>query len=269
MTVNLHTQRVTVPTAFVTKGRQRVKQYGTTLYLRNGDEFEIELFNPTNNKILAKIKLNGTSIGSGIVLRPGERVFLERYLDESKKFLFETYEIDGTDPNAKEAIKLNGIVEVEFFNEYKPMSYYNNPIVYTYYSNPSWTYTPGVYYCNTLGTWNSTGSAKGVSAQQSEMTYTCSCNNLNNPVLNENNSVQGFTPIETGRVEKGSDSNQSFSYDSTTFNTYHSWKTTWTILPESQKVFAKEDLSIYCSNCGSKRKKSNHKFCPNCGQKFS
>ena len=110
MTVNLHTKPVTVPTVYVTKGRQRVKQYDNYIvYLKNGDEFEIEFFNPTINKVLAKINLNGKSLGSGIVLRPGERVFLERYIDEAKKFLFETYEVDGNDSNVKEAIKMNGI----------------------------------------------------------------------------------------------------------------------------------------------------------------
>jgi hypothetical protein len=60
----------------------------TTVYLNNGDEFEIELFNPTISKVMAKIDLNGISIGPGVVLRPGERVFLERYINEAKKFLF-------------------------------------------------------------------------------------------------------------------------------------------------------------------------------------
>ena len=71
------------------KGRKSIKN--GKVFLTDGDEFEIELFNPTQNKVLAKIELNGKSIGSGIILRPGERVFLERYLDEAKKFLFETY----------------------------------------------------------------------------------------------------------------------------------------------------------------------------------
>lgn len=64
--------------------------------MKNGSEFELELFNPKQTTILAKIKINGSYIGGGgIVLRPGERVFLERYLDDAKKFLFETYNVDG------------------------------------------------------------------------------------------------------------------------------------------------------------------------------
>ena len=86
---------VTVPTSFITKGKQRLKQNIDTVYLKNGDEFEIELFNPTQNKVLAKIEVNGNSIGNGIILRPGERIYLERHLGESKKFLFETYTVEG------------------------------------------------------------------------------------------------------------------------------------------------------------------------------
>ena len=70
------------------KGRRNVKE-GKFVYLQNGQEFEIELYNPTSEVVMAKIEMNGKSISSsGIVLRPGERVFLERFLDNSNKFKF-------------------------------------------------------------------------------------------------------------------------------------------------------------------------------------
>ncbi len=105
-----------VPQSFITKSKQRLKQHVDTVYLKNGDEFEIELFNPTQNKVLAKIELNGVSIGSGIVLRPGERVFLERYLDDAKKFLFETYIVNGNNNDVQQAIAKNGDVTVKFYD---------------------------------------------------------------------------------------------------------------------------------------------------------
>jgi hypothetical protein len=64
------TMPLSQPQSFITKGKQRLKQHTDTVYLKDGDEFEIELFNPTSNKVLAKIELNGDSIGSGIILRP-------------------------------------------------------------------------------------------------------------------------------------------------------------------------------------------------------
>jgi hypothetical protein len=74
--------------------------------------------------------------------------------------------------------------------------------------------------------------------------------------------------LETGRVEKGSNSNQSFTYDSSSFNSYPSTTNWWKIKPKSTQVITKEDLVTYCTECGSKRKKDTHKFCPQCGTKF-
>ena len=288
MTINYLTQKATVPQAFVTKGRQRVKQYNESVYLKNGDQFELELFNPTQTKVLAKISLNGVSLGSGIVLRPGERVHLERYFDEAKKFLFETYEIDGNDSDAKRAIQNNGLVEVEFFQEYKPIIWNSGTITYTN-NNPSWTYhntgiggvvnptfTSGNASYNMGSTdRNVKGSAQNISQSlksakslETNDVFLCSCNAINFDAEISMAAPPAAAPVETGRVEKGGNSQQFFDYDNTTFNTYYSWKSTWKILPESQKPLVKEDLSVYCTGCGMKRRKQTHKFCPNCGSAF-
>ena len=287
MKATLHTQRVTVPTVFVTKGRQRVKQYNQNVYLKNGDEFELELFNPTTNKVLAKISLNGKSLGSGIILRPGERVFLERYLDEAKKFLFETYEVNSSDPNVEKAIKNNGIVDVEFYDEYTqpyiidwPIEYHHHHYHYPWYQpyyppvSPTWTY----YNSTTGGNLIGTSSSQGISGtsisyscsnnQNQNISYTCDSGNLNQGDASPKLELLNQELKETGRVEKGSYSDQHFTYDSTSFNYYCSWRTTWIILPESQKALVKEDLKVFCTNCGSKRKKSSHQFCSTCGYKF-
>ena len=271
MTINYQTQRETVPVAYVTKGRHRVKQFSGhgngSVYLRNGDEFELELFNPTTSKVLAKISLNGKSLGSGIVLRPGERVFLERYFDEAKKFLFETYVIDGNNPIVLEAIKMNGLVEVEFYNEYKPIPINWGTVTY----QPSWGYSngnSGGYYnsCPTFTAGNTLNSG-GVKSRSDE-SFLCSCSLQDSNSLDPPASFKREKLEETGRVEKGSNSNQSFVYDSTTFNTYYSWRSSWTILPDSQKPLFREDLKVFCTNCGAKRRKSSHVFCPNCGTRF-
>lgn len=244
----------TVPTAFVTKGRQRVKQYGDTVYLNNGEEFEIELFNPTTTKILAKIELNGISLGSGIVLRPGERVFLERYLNESKKFLFETYEVDGNNPNVQKAIINNGKVDVKFYVESTPLNYYwNDSWSYTSWTPPNNpTYTTGGFGGQSgdmsFGTFNTSSSSDTVHC------FAC----LSEPVKN----------IETGRIEKGSNSKQSFVNDNTSFNSWFTWNSIWKILPMSRKPLEYKDLKVFCTNCGAKQKRKSFIFCPHCGQKF-
>ena len=114
---------VPTPTANLTINKSRMKVYGKnsevpTYYLNKGQEFQIELFNPTTNNILAKISLNGKPIAQGgLVLRPGERAFLDRYIDVARKFKFDTYEVANTN-EVKEAIKDNGDFKVEFYAEY-------------------------------------------------------------------------------------------------------------------------------------------------------
>lgn len=282
--MSYYTTQVAVPQSFVTRGKQRLKQYTDTVYLNNGDEFEIELYNPTTNKILAKIELNGNSIGSGIVLRPGERVFLERYLDEARKFLFETYKVDGKNNEVEQAIKRNGMVTVRFYNEeikHTPIRLYGGtssswstlngsgtyyqPTTFTTNLNPgSITYTSGVsgQFDGTVTTSNAYFSNTAVTTD-SLMSSTSST--LRSAALG---TPKKSKSIETGRVEKGSISDQSFTYDSTTFSSYASYTNTWKILPKSQKVVVKEELTVYCTECGSKRKKDSHKFCPHCGTKF-
>jgi len=247
---------LTAPVVFITQNRQRIKQYDKEIvFLKNGEEFELELFNPTQEKVLAEIYLNGIKMDSGIVLRPGERVFLERYLDEARKFVFDTYEVDGNDPNVDKAIEKNGLVEVEFYKECKPI-HWN----YTYTYNPSIT-TPSpdyVYYHDT----HTSGNPITYTLTHSGDNTVFNCNyEAKDNIVNSNN-------IETGRVEKGSHSNQSFVYDNTSFNSWWTWKKSWKILPKSRKAVVKEDLSVYCTSCGAKRKKSSHKFCPHCGNKF-
>jgi hypothetical protein len=316
MKVNVKTERYTVPVAFVTKNRQRIKQYnGTTVYLNNGDEFEIELFNPTVNKVMAKIDLNGTSIGPGVVLRPGERVFLERYLNEAKKFLYSIYEVDGNNPDVQRAIANNGDVAIKFYCEY----IMPQPITWTSWCNPWWSTTPatpwpgtitttttGNYYSQPTSTQPTSG---GFASGQSSSIYNAS-SSLGNKKnisslhtkgrkLSKNVETQDFTAnmgneevktmfdtidyapqemsrsivdtpesIETGRIEKGSNSNQSFGYDYSNFNTYWTWKTDWKILPASQRPIMREDIKIFCGSCGAKRKRGSHKFCPQCGTKY-
>jgi hypothetical protein len=273
------------PQSFVTKGKQRLKQHNDTVYLNNGDEFEIELHNPTQNKILAKLEMDGNSIGSGIILRPGERVFLERHLNEAKKFLFETYKVSGSN-ESKSAIQKNGGIVIKFYNVQQVMNL--NSITtggYWYNNNVNTTLTIGNGYSPLTST--STGTNLGNATYTSSNTF-----NLNGAISGTSNTAffnQSSSPlktlgsitrsksvtmdslsneVETGRVEKGSSSNQTFSTDSTSFESFPFATDTWKILPQSQKILVKEDLVVYCTECGSKRKKDTHKFCPQCGTKF-
>ena len=135
-----------MPAAHLAVNKSRLKVYKNvgpmpTYYLQKGQEFQIELFNPTQDVVLAKISLNGKAISQGgLVLNPGQRVFLDRYIDVAKKFLFDTYEVSGQSEEVKKAIENNGDIKVEFYRERQPISY-GNPI----WVNGSSTTTLGAY----------------------------------------------------------------------------------------------------------------------------
>lgn len=275
------------PCAYITKDRKRLKQFGQTVYLNNGDEFELELFNPSSTTVLAKIKLDGSYIsGGGIVLKPGQRVYLERYLDDPRKFKFETYEVDGTSNEVLDAIAGNGDVVIDFFDEYK-QPVWNNNITYggsfggpihTYASNPFTVNGGSSTFTTTNVNYSSTNTA-GVNFNTTSVSNTFAGPNIRSKrgiLKSKGNSRSEVTmdgmlsmdSIETGRVEKGGSSDQSFKTVDKTFNHYTCSTSIWKILPVSQQVFEKQDLKVYCANCGKKRKKDSDKFCSSCGNKF-
>jgi len=229
------------PSAFITVRKQRQKQNGKNVYLHDRTEFEIELHNPTNDSILAKINLNGKRISSsGVVLKPGQRIFLERYLDEDRKFLFETYEVSDSKTNQK-AIVNNGLVIVEFFNK-MIFTNYGHLGGYTYLNNQ-----PLMYHSGT------------VNGSPNIFTTT----SLGNSSIIGNTSTSDVK-IETGRVEKGGESDQEFGTSYEMFNTNVSWIKECKILPFNTKDITTKDLIKKCSGCGTKVK-DNYKFCPQCG----
>ena len=280
--ISVNTTGFAVPQSFITKSKQRLKQHIDTVYLKDGDEFEIELYNPTQNKVLAKIEMNGNSIGNGIILRPGERIFLERYLDEAKKFLFETYVVNGNNEEVNQAIANNGDVVVKFYNEdiLPTRTFYGSGNTLTI-NNPSWNVnhtTPFTYTThNTLsgtsipshGTFTTTSTN---TAFYNNSTYTSgiNTNSILRDIKNKGlyNEPIGKKSLETGRVEKGSNSDQSFTYDSSSFNSYPLTTNWWKLKPQSTKPVVIEELVTYCTECGAKKKKDTHKFCPHCGTKF-
>ena len=280
-----------MPTANLAINKSRIKVYSKnsempTYYLQKGQEFQIELFNPTTDTILAKIRLNGNKIGQGgLVLRPGERVFLDRYIDVAKKFKFDTYEVSNSS-EVKEAIKNNGDFKVEFFNEYIAPAYTPQPsrpwsdrIVYQD-GNIGTGVNPNLFYTNEV---------KGLFTNiNSTVTTNCLANHdffdlgqqtlstLSREVAPEPTKINPIKKlfkkksksIETGRVEEGSTSDQTMTI------VYKDWLTIpfhtleYKMLPESQKVNTVQDVQAkrYCTECGTKNK-STFKFCPNCGSK--
>lgn len=241
-----------VCTAHVTSRRSRLKLYGKQVYLKNSQNFEIELFNPKTVSVLAKIYLNGVAISSsGIILRPGQRVYLERFIDSNNKFLFETYEVEDS-TESRIAIQNNGKIRVEFFDEYNPQ--FSN----FYYNTFNGIYNSGTGNANSILTRSSGSTVTSLN----DYTFTSSVN------YSDTKSFNASSPLETGRVEKGSSSSQDFSYSSGNFNSFASQTVEMQILPLSQKPLEVTELRQYCTSCGVRIKKSNWKFCPSCGNKL-
>jgi len=244
----MYTTNITMlqPEAFITVKKNRLKLYeDKNHYLKNKSNFEIELFNPTSAKVLAKIWINDKLMSAaGIVVMPGQRVYLERFLDEPKKFQFNTYEVDDVKETEK-AREKNGLVKVSFFGEVTSR-------LNTWCGGTAGWYS-GTTSINTISTGTTTGM------YPANVSFTSG-------VISTSNSAYNVKSVETGRVAEGGKSNQEFSTTSGNFSDY-AWNTyELHLLPESLKAIEASDIRNYCGECGVRIRKSSWKFCPNCGE---
>ena len=303
---------LSTPTAMICINKSRLKVYNhenfPTFYLEKGQEFQIELYNPTSDVILAKIQLNGKQISQGgLVLKPAERIFLERYIDVANKFKFDTYEVANT-AEARKAIEDNGDFKVEFYKESNPINLYVAPTIRTYIPQPYYTqhlcggYNPtagggtltvgnssgiafgdnlsGSYTTTTTGNATYTNTANthiGVATTDSLSYFNSSAPTYSDSML-RSRSRASETPlkkaklsktIETGRVDMGSSSNQKLQTVNKSFEYFPFHSLEYKLLPVSQKINSTDDIKIkrYCTHCGKKSVKSD-KFCSQCGNKL-
>lgn len=247
------------PTAKIAVKKNVLKQYRVdnedVVYLAKDAEFEIELFNPLQETILAKISLNNKEIpGGGLILRPGERVFLERYLNEDKKFKFDVYQIENTQ-EAKNATAKNGLVTVKFFKENIPqLPVYRVP----------WYTTPTIFYGITYA---SSTPLIGTTTTSSDTSINCSTTST----ADLSNKTRSFSKksLDTGIIAKGSSSDQELEYVDMDFQYFAFHSIFVRILPDTRKPYTTEEIKYrkYCTECGSKIKATD-KFCAECGTKL-
>ena len=260
--------------------------YSRVVYLENGQEFQIQLFNPHNFTIGAEIFINDEKFSNLLVLKPGERIWLERYLDVKKKFKFSTYEVEGNNKDVQEAIKDNGNIEVKFYKESRNKEYYPSVTVYNNWvnKNDNITYPSpiNVFYniSNDLNTGNycnytsktsncctnlNTNYTPSISTQDTNCTSSISTQDTN---YISSISIPDEMICETGRIETGSQSTQEFNNVNIDFEYFPFVTEKIKLLPISQKPFTANDLhKIYCPECGRKLKLT-YKFCPFCGSKI-
>jgi hypothetical protein len=272
-------QTKTKPSAWIVtpndKGRKSIKS--GKVFLKDKEEFEIELFNPLTVSVLADIKLNGQSISkTGLVVKPGQRVYLDCFIDDKKKFVFSTYEIENSG-EALDATQNNGVLEVFFYKEDvitldNWQRRFDRVIVekwYPYY--PSYPYYRPTVWCLTTNPYNSviTTNGSGIigtttttnaiySSNNINCSYTSDVNlsNLNISGSNNMNTMNSINSIETGRVEKGEKSKQKFTEVDMEFEKHYISSTIIQILPESRKPATASDLASKLKNGPTKKKKS-------------
>ena len=279
-------------------GKSLLKEYKTsectrTVYLNDGDEFQIQLFNPETTEIGAEIFIDNEPLSNIIILNPGERMWLERYTDKAKKFKFKVYTVDGDSKAVEKAIAHNGEIKIKFYRKQQPI------VVHTYHS-PTYIYkevnpypwTPQIYYCNSISTCDASNSVNNASditsAKCDYSTLTASCDlgvsSVNYCSAEIGSSVDAASSartlsfdetydadpnlIETGRVGEGSYSDQKFQNVDIDLE-YSPFRTEeFKILPFSRKPFTANDArKLYCLHCGRKLN-TKFKFCPYCGERI-
>jgi hypothetical protein len=264
-----HKTATSAPSAWIVnsldRGRKSIKQ--NNVYLDDKEEFLIELYNPLQQSVLTEIKLNGQSISkSGLVLNPGQRYYLDCFLDDKKKFIFNTYDVDDSNETLN-AIAKNGLLEVFFYKEsvvtINNWNRFNTIVVDRYYPwNCFGGYTQ--YGTGTIHTINTGGYgnvyANGVTTgttfgNSGNATFTSNTGTLNiaaaSAISNSNLSncsTSTFTSntlsksIETGRVGKGDKSKQKFESVDMDFDNHYIASTIIQMLPNSRKPVETKEI---------------------------
>jgi hypothetical protein len=258
------------------KGRKSIKS--GKVFLNDGDEFEIELFNPLTVSVLSDIKLNGQSISkTGLIVKPGQRIFLDCFIDDKRKFIFKTYEIDGSQESI-DATQNNGLLEVFFYKEdlitldnwrtrfdtfiverwypfYYPSHPYHRPSIWYGTSSPDYSIISNGGSCVIANGFSNTGSSLSSGTITTTALYS-SNNTVNSSYTSgvdlSNTNIGGslssnMTPInsslETGRIEKGESSKQKFTEIDMEFEKHYISSVIVQILPESRKPAEIDEVS--------------------------
>ena len=283
--------------AKVAVNKSLLKEYNNSeqservVYLNNGDDFQIQLFNPERMTIGAEVYVNGDKLSGILVLNPGERIWLERFTDRSVKFKFSTYNVeDGYSEEVQNAIVDNGVITVKFFKERKKNYwwYYDdtsnnikvsyNDLVYTTSIDTALKCRNDISMVNSFATnsamnnllkpestYSKECTCKLTSEADSISSYSCGSSMNEKSFKDSYGNYNLSNTIETGRISEGGYSSQKFNNVNIDFE-YYPFKTeVIKILPVSRKPYNSSDLNkIYCTECGRKLN-PKYKFCPYCG----
>lgn len=230
--------------------KKRGEKGEDVIYLSDKQNFAFKFFNPLKEQIGAKITLNGQTDDNLLVIKPGQSITLERFLNESKKMIFETYKVDKSNPTAMEAIVNNGDIKVEFFKEEPSKPNYDT------WTNTNITFG-GMNSCS-CGTYATLGNVQGMGSCSSNL----KSKSMNMIPLEENE-------VETGRVEKGEKSNQNLEQVEIEFKTTPFLTQFLKLMPVSQaRTYTETDIKSYCPSCRYRVRNQSWVYCPKCATKL-
>lgn len=246
MDVNVSNNILSTPETYITVGQHRKKLYDdNTVYLENNTNFELEIFNENTDTVYASININGKTEPNYLVIKPGQRIFVERYIESNNKLKFSTYNVEDNNTKVDDAIKNNGTISILYYSE-ATIDNSNN----IFYNTASGNNTSGNFNINTGNT--------------TSTTFT-NCSHHIDSVASLTNSfagkMKGFK--ETGSVEKGVESNQHFDKIYRNIRLQYVGSRVINIKPESTHT-----KTQYCTACGVKQRKTSWKFCPSCGKAY-
>lgn len=261
-----------------------IKEYKTAesdrvVYLNNGTEFQIYLKNPYQTHLGIKISVNNKSMGDNLlVLRPGQSFWLDRFINENKKLLFSTYDVENTS-EMKYATSQNGKVTIQFYHEREVTNYpsvqvknYNDRSNFDYLN---YNFDNNILHCDceispsSFTCYNSATTTGSAGTRSFTASSNLGSQNLRKEIdRSATAKVDTSLSLETGRVEKGGRSDQEFDRCDIQFD-YWAFKTeNIQILPSSRKQIRPEETRRrYCSQCG-KKVSPKDKFCSNCGARL-
>ena len=87
-------------------------------------------------------------------------------------------------------------------------------------------------------------------------------------LFQKNRTFQSFIDLQLVILEHFEKHTEEFINYNGKFNEYSFHITHIKLLPLSEKLIEDKDLTEYCTECGTKNKKGNYKFCPRCGKKY-
>lgn len=244
-----------------TSSLDELKTYrGTDIFLNDGNEFQIKLFNPLGEKIGASISINGKKSKHLLVLNPGQETIIDRFIDDKRKMVFETYEYDSNNSAARKAVERNGLIEINFFKEFS-MPLFNEtwitttyPYPYPYYSGGTSATPPSNFRSTT--NMSSTGNV-------------LSSTNISNTYYSQDLEFKSSKKMkETGIVSKGQESNQNFQSVDVTFESFPFYTLTYKLKPMSERKSYDVEVREYCTNCGYRLRNNKWQYCPKCGSKL-